>query len=306
VMNSLRSKTHSEDALLSIVNEALDRGADLSGLLRWSNGEAKAGRLAPLFPGLLSALRYVGIGTSPFTTIVDYLSGASIPQIELNNLFRSHAPHIAHREVPRMSERAAQSTRFLARMFVELGYSGWIVLFDELELIRLQGPVSRGKAYAEMATWFGVEHDHRIAGVGAVGAVTRDFVSSCIEGGTDDLELVWGRLATSVANSHLAPLARTSMEFLVEEQDNECSAPDGWRLKEIQHTIRNHYAAGFGASPTELKVPTTVGTGGVSMRACIRRWITIWDLERQGRRDAIDDYEVTPVWEDSVDDPSDG
>lgn len=294
LMTSLCSRAHSEDAFLTIVNEALDRGADLSGLLGWSNGEARAGRLAPLFPGLLSALRRVPIGTYPYHTIVEYLSGASVPQVELNTVFRAHAPHIGDRTGPRAPVRAAQTTRFLSRLFIELGFAGWIVLFDELELIRLQGPVSRGKAYAEIATWFGLERERHVAGLGAVGTVTRDFVSSCIEGGSYDLELVVSRLGNSATNFHLAAPALAGMEFLIEQQGNECSAPDHRRLKEIQGRIRGHYEAAFGGSSSELRVPNTVGAG-VSMRACIRRWITMWDLERQGRSDALEDYEVAPA-----------
>jgi len=294
LMTSLCSKSHIEDAFLTIVNEALDRGADLSGLLSWSNDEARAGRLAPLFPALLSALRRVPIGTYAYHTIVEYLSGASVPQTELNTVFRAHAPHIRDHSGPRAPVRAAQTTRFLSRLFIELGFAGWIVLFDELELIRLQGPVSRGKAYVEIATWFGLERERRVAGLGAVGTVTRDFVSSCIEAGSYDRELVPLRLGNSPTNFHLAAPAHAGMEFLVGEQGNECSAPDHRRLKEIQRMIRGHYGAAFGGSPSELTVPNTVGAG-VSMRAFIRRWITLWDLERQGRSEAIEDYEVAPA-----------
>lgn len=294
LIETLRSRTHAEDALLTMLNDALDSGSKLDDMLRWSNDEARAGRLAPLFPGLLSALRRVPIGTHPYHTIVEYLSGAAVPQAELNALFRAHAPYIRDHAGPRAPQRAEQTVRFLSRLFIELGYSGWIVLFDELELIRLQGPLSRGKAYAEVARWMGLEHDRRVQGLGVVGTVTRDFVNSCITGGSFDVDHVPAKLRASASNFHLADAASEGMEFLLDEQGNECSPPDTRRLEEIQESIRRHYASAFDCTPSRIKV---VQGEGVSVRAHIRRWITMWDLERQGRRDSVGGYEVAATLE---------
>jgi hypothetical protein len=188
---------------------------------------------------------------------------------------------------------------------LEIGYSGWIVLFDELELIRLQVPVSRGKAYAEIASWFALDEESWIPGFGAVGTVTRDFVSSCIDGGGLDMEVLPWRFSGSPRNADLTAHVVLGMQFLIDQEVNVCAAPDARRLKEIQQAIRREYAAAFGGAPSVLKVPQGVQVGGVSVRACIRRWITVWDLERQGRTEALADYEVVPALDDADDDEND-
>ena len=54
------------------------------------------------------------------------------------------------RNQPNAGERPRQTLRFLARLFVEMGHRGWVILFDELELIRLQGPVGGGGVRSEV------------------------------------------------------------------------------------------------------------------------------------------------------------
>jgi len=40
--------------------------------------------------------------------------------------------------------------RFLTRLFTAMGYAGWVILFDEAELIGRHGPVNRIKAYSNL------------------------------------------------------------------------------------------------------------------------------------------------------------
>ena len=50
-------------------------------------------------------------------------------------------------------ELARQRFRFLARLFVAAGWAGWLVLFDEVELIGRYTLLQRGRSYAELAGW---------------------------------------------------------------------------------------------------------------------------------------------------------
>ncbi len=56
-------------------------------------------------------------------------------------------------------ELARQRFRFLARLFVAAGSEGWLVLFDEAELIGRYTLLQRGRSYAELARWLLPDQD---------------------------------------------------------------------------------------------------------------------------------------------------
>ena len=54
-------------------------------------------------------------------------------------------------------ELARQRFSFAARMLRAAGHAGWVILFDEVELIGRYSPLQRGRSYAELARWLGDE-----------------------------------------------------------------------------------------------------------------------------------------------------
>ena len=44
---------------------------------------------------------------------------------------------------------------FLSRLLRAAGHAGWVVLFDEVELIGRYSLLQRGRSYAELARWSG-------------------------------------------------------------------------------------------------------------------------------------------------------
>ena len=50
-------------------------------------------------------------------------------------------------------ELGRQRLRFVARLLAAAGYAGWVVLFDEVELIGRYSLLQRGRSYAELARW---------------------------------------------------------------------------------------------------------------------------------------------------------
>ena len=51
-----------------------------------------------------------------------------------------------------------QRLRFAAKLLAAAGYAGWVVLFDEVELIGRYSLQQRAKSYAELARWVRGEH----------------------------------------------------------------------------------------------------------------------------------------------------
>ena len=307
LLSNTESRAHQEDALVNMMSDArFDLRSDLSGLRKWARKETDEGRLAPFFLASLNALRQVkyGASDSDFHTIIEYWSGSSVPVSELNQLFRRCAPHITDRKPPLAAERPRQTVRFLAQLFLELGHSGWIILFDELELIRLHGPVARGKAYAEIGRWFALGEAAPIRGLGAIGSITPDFVYAYIDpttpSGQADAAKVPTKMSLSVANVALAQSAIDGMKFIVSEQENVCERPDNERLVAIQMLIRDRYEQAYRCPTPSLPIETQAASELKSIRTQIRRWITLWDLHRQGRLDQVEVGIVAPNPEDAL------
>jgi hypothetical protein len=121
-------------------------------LLRWASGSG-----APVdewFPVTLTLHPRVQAGEDNFAdAIVRFWSGDRLAVAEV----RRHAkwaglgkPALA--PVP-ARELARQRFRFLARLFVAAGCEGWVLLFDEVELIGRYTLPQRGRSYAELARW---------------------------------------------------------------------------------------------------------------------------------------------------------
>jgi hypothetical protein len=295
LLGSIETKQHQEDALLNMVADAFfDTRKDLSAFRAWLLSEVDSNRLAPIYSATFRAVSDLNWGSADLLTIIDYWSGASVPAPELNRIVRVYAPHISSAR-PKAAQRPAQTLRFLANLIVHLGFRGWIVLFDELELIRLQALLARGKAYAEISNWFGLSGDD-LRGLGVVGATTPDFVRAMIDpdvhGGVHDHRHVPQRLKQNAKNEVLADDATRGMDFLMDQQPNSCRSHDRSSLHEIQNSVRAMYEGAFGCTSSQLSVQTSGAAELRSVRAYIRRWITQWDLERQGREFDVDVHGV--------------
>jgi hypothetical protein len=110
------------------------------------------------------------------------------------------------------------------------------------------------------------------------------------------------RLSLNSTNAPLAPLAEAGMEFLTMQEGNRCHVHDANRLRSIQEAIRAIYDDAFSCAVPRLAVATTGADELRSVRAHIRRWITLWDLHRQQRLSKLYESDVVPQLVDSSDD----
>ncbi len=113
--------------------------------------------------------------------------------------------------------------RFLPRLFQAAGYSGWVLLLDEVELVLRYSKLQRAKAYAQVARLAGVAKDYKISGFLPIFAVTDDFWATA-EGEKKDSELAeWLRERGRPGDVELARDARSRHEALEACED----APPG-------------------------------------------------------------------------------
>ena len=110
----------------------------------------------------------------------------------------------------------------ISRLFLEMGYSGWVILFDEAELIGRLGKKARLKSYRSMAEFLfpGSERE----AVCTVFAMTSSFAEDVIEGkhefdnleaaglGQEDYAITKKVLQSLLAAEQLQPLNKQEIE----------------------------------------------------------------------------------------------
>ena len=117
--------------------------------------------------------------------IVRFWSGDPIAVPELRRRMREIGePRVV---LPPVSARelGGQRLRFAAKLLEAAGCAGWLILFDEVELIGRYSLQQRAKSYAELARWVRGEHGAPGLPLAAVLAMTDDFEAAVITGKGD-------------------------------------------------------------------------------------------------------------------------
>jgi len=175
-------------------------------------------------------------------------------------------------------ELARQRFRFVARLLRAAGHEGWVICFDEVELIGRYSLLQRGRAYAELARWLG----GRDGGVGLplvpVFAMTDDFEAAVLSGKGDRDELPRRLRAKETPEwDETAALAEAGMRH-VEHDMLLLDPPDDAELDRAYAVLKRLHGEAFGWSPPD--VPGLERLGATRMRQYVRAWINEWDLVR--------------------------
>jgi hypothetical protein len=173
---------------------------------------------------------------------------------------------------------ARQRFQFAARLLRAAGYGGWVILFDEVELIGRYSLLQRGRSYAELARWL----DSKDAGQGlplvAVFATTDDFDEAVLTGKNDRADIPLKlRAKQSPEWDEAATLAEVGMRH-IEHDMLLLEPPDDDELDRAYAALKKLHADAFAWSP-----PDVVGLerlGATRMRQYVRAWINEWDLVR--------------------------
>jgi len=89
---------------------------------------------------------------------------------------------------------------FTARLMQAAGYAGWVLLFDEVDLVARYSFQQRAKSYAQIARWTGKINGELFPGITSVFAITSDYESMILEQKNDN-EIIPGRLGSSPRES---------------------------------------------------------------------------------------------------------
>jgi hypothetical protein len=257
---------------------SLDPGSPAyADLLRWCSGSGSpVDERFGLTLGLLP--RAQGSNGEFAEAIVRFWSGDPIPVAELRREARlAGIPRPTLATVP-VRELARQRFLFLSRLFGTVGFRGWLLLFDEVELIGRYTPLQRGRSYAALADWVQVDEDDPAAPLATVLAMTDDFDAAVLTD-KNDRELIPAKLRAKQTTDWdvIASRAESGMR-LVERSMLLLEPPDDEELERAYGTLKSLHANAFGWQPPD--VPGLERLGATRMRQYVRAWINEWDLVR--------------------------
>ncbi len=257
-------------------------GLDLDGrayaeLLRWV--ASSGSELNERFPATLALFAHVRDHDAAFAeTILRFWSGDPIAVPELRRRLREIGEQRPTLSAVVAPELARQRMRFAARLLAAAGSPGWVVLFDEVELMGRYSLLQRAKSYAELARWMRGDHGGQGTPIAAVFAMTDDFEAAIITG-RNDRELVPAKLRAKDTPdaSALATAAEAGMR-IIDRETHLLTPPDEVELKQAYDCLRELHGQAFGWQPPD--VAGLERLGATRMRQYVRAWINEWDLVR--------------------------
>lgn len=205
---------------------------------------------------------------------------------------------------PKAADLPAQRLAFAVELIKGAGYSGWVVLLDELELVGSYSILQRGRAYAELARWMGKTRD-RYPGLVVAATVTDDFAAAIIspDGDKKDRDYIEPRLQNSIRYRTNARDAKSGMDIL-ERRALPLDTPSDEQVAQTMGRLRQLYSDAYGWIAPPITDARAGGPGSQArMRHKVRAAINEWDLRRL-RPGAQPDTEIRDYAPTYEEDPS--
>jgi hypothetical protein len=257
-------------------------GAGYAELLRWLRGPGRD--LNERFDASLllhqrNGQDVAGADEEFLDTIIRFWSGDPLPMPVLRRQLKAFGEAKSFTFTPvTVRGLARQRLRFLPRLFRAAGYAGWVVLFDEVELVGRYTLLQRGRSYAELARWLDGEPGDEGEPLVTVAALTDDFEAAVLVG-KHDTTVLPERLRDKHTEEYdeLADLAEVGMRH-IQRDLTPLTSPDAAELNRVYQTLRRLHGEAFDWDP-----PDVLGLerlGATRMRQYVRAWINEWDLVR--------------------------
>lgn len=270
----------------------------------WVEDAASRGLLSPIFPASLCVYER----SNDFDLkgdIESFWAGDRIAVSRIRAGLRQIGEAARYRfRAPKAAELPPQRLRFAVELVKGVGYRGWVVLLDEIELVGSYSILQRGRSYAEVARWMGQARGEIYPGMVAVGAVTEDFAAEIIgpDGKKKDRDYIRPKLEGNARYRALVARAETGMRLM----ERECVAleplgEDG--MRRAVEALRGLYDRAYGWPPPAHAV--TAGGAGFQgrMRYKVRAAINQWDLRRL-RPGSRPETEIETIRRSYEEDPS--
>jgi hypothetical protein len=265
-----------DDVMTAVMAGLRPRSEGYEALEHWAVAQARAGRLSPLFAALLHLIPRRTADPDDLARIGRFFAGGKL-SITLAKAWLREAgsARLFDLKPVRETDLALQRLRFAPRLFRGAGYAGWCLLLDEVELMARYSPLQRGRSYAELARWLGLEREGQILGAVTVAAVTDDFPDQMFQQRRDDERIP--ALLEQRGLLRQAAMAKSAIACL-ERRLFGLNSPDEAALHISLDKIGALYRDAYDWTPPKIDIGERLA--GKSMRQYVKSWITTWDIER--------------------------
>ncbi len=210
--------------------------------------------------------------------ILQFWGGARVPESELRSWLRELG-EVATYKFDKISVKdlTLERYQFMSRLIPAAGYSGWVILVDEVELMGRYSLLQRARSYSEMARLLGLLDNHRIPGLASVFALTSAYQSEVMDEKRDEEKISERLPATGKPeNLILARQAELGMEKIRQVPHEDMVLYESTDLAEVHDKTRSVYSNAYRWEP-----PLDYETNNTwRIRQHIKRWINAWDLVR--------------------------
>ena len=180
---------------------------------------------------------------------------------------------------PRRPELPPQRLRFAVELIKGVGYAGWVVLLDEIELVGYYSAMQRARSYAELTRWLGRVDSESYPGLIVVGSVTGGFEQEILgQFGKNDAAEAVSRLQLRFG-ADLAAKCETGI-CLLRRETTPLAAPTAEVLVRTASRLREIYSTAYNWQAPAIEMTRTEGSYLDRMRYKIRAAINEWDLKR--------------------------
>jgi hypothetical protein len=170
-----------------------------------------------------------------------------------------------------------QRFEFLTRFFRSAGYSGWVVLLDEAEMISKYSLRQRGKAYAHLAQLLGLQKGLVVPGLAAVFTITKDYAGQVLYGKKNDNDNIPAKLSGTKDDEYIGP-AEIGMKA-IKSKGTELRSPTTEQVQEVYSRVWSLYTRAYDWNAPDIS-DRREHSQRTAMRQHIRSWINTWDLRR--------------------------
>ncbi|MES1260946.1 MAG: BREX system ATP-binding domain-containing protein, partial [Acidobacteriota bacterium] len=261
-------------AFIEIANQLVFNSPPYRDFERWANQAATA--LDPRFPASLLLFERFQADHEFRDQLIRFWAGGKLAVGEVRSRMRQIGETFAG-DYTSLRDLAVQRFHFASRLIRAAGYSGWVLLIDEVELIGTYSSLQRAKSYVEISRLMNYTEEPGLVIVPVL-AITDDFTRAVLEE-KDDFgkipRLMQGRAA--FADAADLSMAIAGMRILA-DRGISLKRPDVNALDETYSRIRALYVRAYGWEPAVAAPPRREQS--TPLRAYIRRWITEWDIRR--------------------------
>jgi len=212
--------------------------------------------------------------------VISFWSGRKLNVSEMRKYLRQLGESATYR-LGKITEKelAYHRFRFASQLMVAAGYSGWVLLVDEVELIGRYSLLQRARSYAELARWMGMLREDEICpSLFTVLAITSDFVAEVIER-KNDREKVRARLSARGLPDDLLQAGEAEKGMREIEKAAKLKRLERNQIEAVGDKLRGIYARAYQSNPLDAKLPCQA-LGSTPMRTYLRIWVNQWDLQR--------------------------